>query len=512
MTQPPNPYGPPPVHQQQHGVQLDPALAAEMARLQQAVTARSSGRSEHEKRDDEWYETNKPDAVGRTTEGYILALPISLASPGALPFAMTAQHHITVRGKQSSVICPKRDAQIRDPEGRNGPPPECPICDAAEFCFKEMYRFEKGTAEGEMWKQRGKDLNPRDRCFMNVFDLDNVQGHWKVNAETGTAGAVPKIWGFGPEVMKKLMAIAGEVGPFWHPSAFTRLKILCTRTGTEQRNIKYDVTLTMPIAGVQIPQGYEGALQQLIDIDYYRRVRPLAEMAAFVPGYARVGGEGGGSMAAPPAIPNPYAPPPPNPYAPPQQQYAPPPAQYAPPQQQYAPPPAQYAPPPQAAQYAPPVTPPPAPPPAQYAPPPQAAQYAPPVTPPPAPPPAQYAPPPQAAQYAPPPPAPAAYAPPAAAYAPPPMPAYAPPPAAAPPPYTPPAAPGYPPPPPAGPAYSPPPAPQYAPPAPSAPPWDQQQAAPPPAAPPVPPMAPPASSPPAPAGMPSLPPLPPLPR
>ena len=288
MTQPPNPYAPPsgapPVQQpQHHGVQLDPALAAEMARLQAATAARQRP-SAGEKRDDEWYSTAKPDVVGRVTESYLLALPSSMANPGALPYRMTAQHHITVRGQQSSVICPKRDAQIRDPEGRNGPPPSCPICDASEFCFAQMYKHEKGTAEGEMWKQRGKDLSPRDRCFLNVFDLDNVQSHWKQNAETGAAGSVPKIWGFGPEIEKKLRGMIGEIGAFWHPSAFTRLKVLTTRTGTEQRNIKYDVTITMPIGGAQIPPGYEGALGALIDLDYYCRVRPVAELAAFVPG------------------------------------------------------------------------------------------------------------------------------------------------------------------------------------------------------------------------------------
>lgn len=491
---------PPPPPAAQHAQQpADPQLAAELARMDAAMQHRQRGGGGGG-RDVDWYKPKMPTVVGQTLESYVLILPRSLEHVGGLPWVQTCQHFVMARGQQTSVVCPQADYLIQNPEDKPGAP-FCPICDAMENLYGQMRQHPKGSPEAESFKKRAGDLRPRDRGFANVIDLDDIQSHWKVDQQAGTAGAVPKVYGLGFDVLKKLRAIYGEYGVFWHPTGFTRLKILATKTGPDQRNVKYDIMASMPIQGAQIPQGYEGALQQLIDLESFRKVLPTHELAAFIPAAAR--GEGhtvapgmppnpyGGYPSAPPAAAPGYQPPPAQQYAPPpQQQYAPPPpTSYAPPAAAPAmppPPPTQYAAPPAAA---PPTAMPPAPPPPTMPPAPAA--------PPPAPP--HAAPPPQAAPPPPPPPTTPGYPTPPV---PPPAPTTAQPPWEAPPP---PPSTAAAPPPPAPTSMPPPPA---APPMPPAPPAAPPMAAPPPGPPADPTAASSASPPAAPPGLPSLPPLP----
>lgn len=384
---------------------VDPALLAELnaqAALENRSLFAGGGTGA------EFWSPNKPPAtkegVGQTTENYILVLPGPDAARA--PWVLTATHGGMSQGKYRSIVCPRQDHLINNPGDEAGVPP-CAVCDAADNRFDQMRNFQKGSRDGEYWKQQGKNLMPRDRDYVQIFDLLNPQAHYDA-----TSGEFkPLVWGFGRSVMKALRGIVTEagVGSYWNPQiGFTPLKVLITRDGVEDRNIKYELyPVLSQIRQGALPAGYEPILSSLVDLQSYRQQPSLQELQDFA-GDGQSGAPGGPpqQQLAPPAAQNPYA-------ATAAAQAAPPPAQtaYTPPAQPaYTPPPAPNNPTPAPAAPAAPPSPPAVAAGVAGAPNP-AAGYAPPPAPPAAPPVAAAAPPPPAAAAAPPPPPPAAAAP-----------------------------------------------------------------------------------------------------
>ena len=420
----PNGYAPPTAQAPQ--VNINAEIQAEIARFNQAKEAMASQRSSGQGSDVDYYKPKAPQQIGGTEISYVMVLPASLERIGAPPWVATLQHTSFLRGQTTSAVCPLKDAIAANPELAKADPrslPTCPLCDAAEYVRGISRSYPRESQEGKQWWGRFTGLEAKDRAFMHVFDLDDIQSHWKVDKTSGQARAVPKRWAFGSGVLSTFVGFLGTLGSFWHPQALRRFQITTSRKGPEDRDVRYAVMPVLTDQGpIAIPQGYESVLQNLTDLSFFRRPKPLPEMIAMIPPWATQQQ----AFAAPqnpyqqqppspqqpyqtqsyvaPAAPQGYPPQqyqepqyaaPPPPFNPAQQaapplppmNYVPSPSQYAPPQPQYAPPPPvpqQYAPPPiQAVPQPPPpaMAMPPPPPPQQYAapqPPPPSAPMSPP--------------------------------------------------------------------------------------------------------------------------------------
>lgn len=273
---------------------VSPELQAALEREKQIEDSRSYSPAASSSGSSFW-KPRKPKTIGETVENIILVLPLDYPMTQPVPWIKTAQHSAMRAGQFSSIICPAHDARMNDEPAR-----PCLICDEKDRRFAQMREHPKGSPQSESAKREAQKLNERDRFFMHVFDLQDPS---VANWDAAQGKAVPAIWGISRGQRKELEEIIGQVGMFWHPDGLTPIKVNVTKDGPEDKNIKYDMRVVIDQVGsAQLPPGWEGALQNLGDLNSLRKLPTDAEMQAFLGVPATPA-----ASYAPGAPPNPYA-------------------------------------------------------------------------------------------------------------------------------------------------------------------------------------------------------------
>jgi hypothetical protein len=254
------------------------ALEAQNARASQRGGGGGGG-------DVEWYKTPAPQHEGMSAEYNILVLPRAYPLDGRLPMMTSSQHGTQIRGQFRSIMCVREDGKLNGGADEHTAP-ECAVCNEMERRYAMMRQTDRGSPESEHWKKQAGYLRPKDRIFMQVFDLDNPTRHYK--QADGKPVFVPAVWGFGRGVQKKLTQLMKDVGLIWNPAGFTPLKVTVQKTGPESRDVEYSFFPDLGlINAARLPQGYEPILENLFDLDLLRKTPSPQDLAPFLPADAQ---------------------------------------------------------------------------------------------------------------------------------------------------------------------------------------------------------------------------------
>jgi hypothetical protein len=212
--------------------------------------------------DVEWWNPKKPTQIGQTTESTIRIMP-RWDGQETRPYWHKVQRHFSTielddgRRKRLPRVCPLHNV----PEGHVGTP--CPQCE----------RRERAERVGD--KTTADALKPRSRFYLNIIDAEDQQSHFKTDPSTGSIICRTKAYGIGGGLLKKINMIVGSKGPIFDRNIGRYIKIYATKTGKEDRDVRYDAMDCSD--SCPLPQGFEQV--EMLPLDQLDVARDYAAMA-----------------------------------------------------------------------------------------------------------------------------------------------------------------------------------------------------------------------------------------
>jgi hypothetical protein len=273
---------------------------------------REAGGGDGDYDDIQWYTPKRGQAIGQTAESVIRILPHWSGNPD-LPYWFRMHRHFnTIQldgGKRTRL--PRACPRLNTPDGQ--PVKRCPTCERAE------------RAEQAGDKEMARELKAKVRFFFNVLDVENPSVHFPPGKQPRSL-----VYGASASLFNKLSNLMGTRGPIWHPQQGRMIKIYATKTGGEDRDVRYDLMdCSEPCP---IPAGLEVAVP--VPLDQLAAEKSYAEMereiAPVFPDQAGMPVQQPAQGIAPPPPPHQAAPAYPSPYGQPAQPYQAAPVQPAP--------------------------------------------------------------------------------------------------------------------------------------------------------------------------------------
>jgi len=235
-----------PVWEQQGGYsQLPPDVAKQLQDEMNQV----GGNRGVQFSDVKYYKPKKPTTIGQTTAS-VIRLLWGWKGESTPPWYKHWRHFCMVTlddGRQMRLPrgCPAKNTPL------NQPPRPCPICE----------RQARAAEMGD--KQTADVLKPRSQFLLNVLDAENQDVHFATDPQTGATVVRAMVYGVGSTLFKKIGHIIGARGPICDRKEGRYIKIWATKTGKEDRDVRYDAIDCSD--NCELPPGFEQV--QLLPLD-----------------------------------------------------------------------------------------------------------------------------------------------------------------------------------------------------------------------------------------------------